>query len=557
MYSFDRFQEASVHDLLINAARKRPDREFLQWREGERLLSLTYGEAADRSARIAASLISQGIKPGDHVALLSENRIEWITHYFGILMTGAVAIPLDTLMPPAEIIYILGVSKAKILLASSQYAEVLAGAGWPGGDVIPLFLIDEGTDSIRKLPSAEPAGFPGRSPEQTAVVIFTSGTTGRSKGVMLSHGNLCANVAQILRSVTVQDGDGFLLLLPLHHTFSSTVNLLCAAASGARSVLATSYKSRDIIDDIRICRVTILVGVPQIFENMMASMRRAVADAPFVKRIAVLSLRAVSGFMTRIGVKGGDFLFSALRRRAGLSSVRLMISGGAALRRNVNRFFEALGFTLLQGYGLTETGPVLSVNRIKRNRIGSVGPALEGVELKIDRPDSDGIGEICARGENVMQGYYENREATEEILRDGWLHTGDAGCIDRNGYLYITGRLKNLIVTSGGKNVYPEEIEAALNQSPWIMESMVVSVGGKGGKSEELAALVVVDEQAAGAQFSDVDLEREIKDVIDEYNRSVPLYRRIRRWRIRNEEFEKTSTGKIRRYKYQKEWSRP
>jgi long-chain acyl-CoA synthetase len=262
--------------------------------------------------------------------------------------------------------------------------------------------------------------------------------------------------------------------------------------------------------------------------------------------------------LSAFGFHSGKVLFRSLREKAGLRSVRLMISGGAALPPKINYFFDRMGFTLMQGYGLTETSPVLSVNRPNKNRIGSAGPALPGIELKIDSPDANGIGEVCARGENVMQGYFENEQATKDVIRDGWFHTGDAGRMDKDGFLYITGRIKNLIVTGAGKNVYPEEIESQLNLSPFILESLVLGLERKHGSGEELFAVILPDHEFIDSETASgktVDLHSEIEKIVDSYNNSVPVYRKIREWTIRSEPFDKTSTRKIKRYLYKNVYS--
>jgi len=252
-------------------------------------------------------------------------------------------------------------------------------------------------------------------------------------------------------------------------------------------------------------------------------------------------------------LKLGKPLFSSLRTRAGLAGMRLFASGGAALRPKVNRFFADLGFDLVQGYGLTETSPVLTFNPPERNRIGSVGLPIHGAELRIDGSDGNGIGEVCARGPMVMRGYFADPQTTAQVLRDGWLHTGDAGYIDNHGYLHITGRIKNVIVTSGGKNVYPEEIEAQLDLSPYVLESLVLGVERSKGGGEELAAIIVPDAAFIATERErghEPGVEAEIKRTVDAYNATVPVYRQIRRWKLRETEFEKTALRKIRRFKY-------
>ncbi len=501
-----------------------------------------------------------GIGRGEHVALLAENRPEWVIAYYAISSAGAVVIPLDSLMSPAEITHILEVAKARVLITSRKFHAAMQPTTSESG-LEQLSLEANLEPGEKAIPRA--TGVPLRSPAPSdlAVIIFTSGTTGFSKGVMLSHENLCSDVDGVLQAIDIDANDNFHLLLPLNHTYSSTVNMLVPLGGGARATFATSYKSRDILDDIRISCVTLLVAVPQVYENIMSGIHRAVGDASAFRRLLFRVFYAISAATNKIGLNAGRLLFKSLRKKAGMSSLRFLNSGGAALRPELNRYFECLGFTLLQGYGLTETSPILTVNRPQRNRIGSVGPAIPGVELKIFAPDlNTGVGEICARGRNVMLGYYENAEATANVLRDGWFHTGDAGYLDRFGCLHITGRLKSLIVTGAGKNVYPEEIEAQLNASPFILESIVLGLERKRGTGEELFALIVSDKAFLDLEKEkgrETNLTAEIQAVVDAYNKAVPTYRSLRGWQLREEEFEKTSTRKIKRYLYKSAIANP
>ncbi|MBI5059476.1 AMP-binding protein [candidate division KSB1 bacterium] len=539
----------TIAALLNHAAQEWPDRPFLRVRTGETVTDRTFAQVRAAVAALALELRRLGIQPGDGVALGSENSIEWVVAYLAITCSRAVAIPLDSQAAPGEILHVLERSSAKLLLHSRKFADALATAGRP----VPC-----ATRLLTPLELDSPTGAGGddvlaAAPEDLAVILFTSGTTGFAKGVMLTHRNLVSDAVGSAARLTIFASDNLLLLLPLHHTYSSTVNILVTLRGGAHATLATSYKSRDIVDDIRIGHVTILPGVPQIYENLMLAIQRSVSAAPLLKRSAVSLFGSIARMGSYVGLSFGKPLFASLRAKAGLSGIRLFASGGASLRPEVNRYFRELGFDLIQGYGLTETSPVLTFNSPAANRIGSVGRAIQGVELRIDRADANGIGEICARGPMIMRGYFDDPESTANVLRDGWLHTGDAGRLDRRGYLYITGRLKNIIVTSGGKNIYPEEIESRLDQSPYVLESLVFGVERQKGGGEELRALIVPDLASITAlreSGTDVDIAAEMKKTVDDYNATVPVYRQIRRWQIHDTEFEKTALRKIRRFKY-------
>ena len=549
----------TIPELVTHAAETWPDRPYLQTRLGETISAQTFSQVATTVRGLAAGLINAGVGRGEHVALLSENRPEWVLTYLAISSAGAVIVPLDALMSQPEVANILSSSKARVLICSRKfYADMQPITRELN---VQLYTLESQPDSTETpLPVATDISLHDPAPSDLAVIIFTSGTTGFSKGVMLSHENLCSDVDSVLKAIRILPTDNFHLLLPLNHTYSSTVNMLVPLGGGARATFSTSYKSRDILDDIRIAGVTLLVGVPQVYENIMLGINRAVSEAPAIRRLLFRVFYALSGAANKVGLNLGRLLFSSLRTKAGMASLRFMISGGAALRPAVNRYFQRLGFTLLQGYGLTETSPILSVNREERTRIGSSGQAIPGVELRIDHPDpTTGIGEICARGPNVMLGYYQNPEATSAVLRDGWFHTGDAGYLDRDGFLFITGRIKSMIVTAAGKNVYPEEIESQLNASPYIIESLVLGVERQRGAGEELYALIVPDKTVLELEKEnghDVNVMAEIQAVVEAYNKSVPTYRSIRQWQLREEEFVKTSSRKIKRFLYKDSFSK-
>ncbi|MCC6476754.1 AMP-binding protein [bacterium] len=532
---------------LIARTSEFESRVWCKGRDGERIWTISYGEFLKRVKEIAGAMRVMGIGVGDRVAIMGENSAEWMLHYFAVVWNGSVVVPIDTLMAQAEVEEVLRRAAPKLLLATPGMVKLVELIDC---EQIPVRSI---SSEFANAPALAPAlamdAHPAK-PEDIAALIFTSGTTGHSKAVMLSHGNLASNAISSWSRIPVRQEDVFYLLLPLHHAFSATVNMLLPITAGSSIATATSYKSRDILDDVRLCGVTFLVAVPQVYENLRSGIVRKVEQAPFAKRLLFKLLL----HLCKLGLTKGASAFRSLREKGGLSSLRLMASGGAALPSEENRFFNALGIPLIQGYGLTETSPVLSVNPPEKNRVGSVGPAIQGVELRIDDPDQEGTGEICARGEGIMLGYFEDEAATARVLRDGWFHTGDAGHLDRDGYLHITGRIKNIIVTHAGKNVYPEEIEAKLNQSEWILESLVYGVKSEQG-GEEICARIVPDQEYAESRGSAGDAEsadEEIGKIVAHYNSSVAAYRRIRSYELRREPFEKSSTRKIRRFLYKK-----
>ena len=350
------------------------------------------------------------------------------------------------------------------------------------------------------------------------------------------------------------EDDVFLCVLPLYHTFASTTNLLVTMASGCSLFFARSLKSRDIREDIEREGITVLIGVPLLFEHLAASIKRSIEKAPAAKRIL---FKALKGIATGIGKlfrrNVGTVFFGKQRSKDGLGSLRFCVSGAAALRCDIEDAIDSIGLPILQGYGLTEASPVVAANPPERPKKGTVGPPLDGVEIEISNPNEDGIGEVTVRGDNIMKEYWRNPEATRNTLRDGWLHTGDLGKLDKDGYLKIEGREKDIIVTSGGKNVYPQEIEKLLHESPYILENIVVSAKDKKG-NDRVGAIIVPDYDALGSEpalkenLTDDGIRAFISEEVKTRCAGLPDYKKIFDFQIRNDEFPKTPTRKVKRH---------
>jgi long-chain acyl-CoA synthetase len=392
---------------------------------------------------------------------------------------------------------------------------------------------------------------PKDDPDRLAIIVFTSGSMGRAKGVMLSQRNITANLVGMLSMIELLPTDRFLSVLPIHHTYECTCGLLCPLFAGSSVHFARNLKT--VVEDLQRVRATILLGVPLLYDKMY---RRIAAGMAEKKLVAALlpSLKGLASAAERFGrPQFRGRLFRKVHERLG-GSIRILIAGGAAPDPEVARGLRSLGFTFLQGYGLTETSPILALNRLRRFRDDAAGLPLPNVELSIADPNDEGIGEILARGPSVMLGYYKNQAATAEVMRDGWFATGDLGRIDADGFLHVTGRKKNVIVARNGKNVYPEEIEDLVNRIPYVLESVIHGVRASGG-GEEIAVAVVpnAEEFVALARRSGETITPErIAEVIDReirsLNRSLPLYKQIRRIRVHETEFAKTTTQKIKRH---------
>jgi long-chain acyl-CoA synthetase len=396
---------------------------------------------------------------------------------------------------------------------------------------------------------------PPSNPEDLAVLIFTSGTTGAAKGVMLSHTNLLSNVEAVREAFEFDASDRFLSLLPLHHTLESTGGLLCPMRVGASVYTARGLASRELREDLLSSGATVFLGVPLLYEKLMAAIHKGIEDAPRPARVfAHALLGAVRLVRLVTGRRIGRTLARPLRRRAGLDHLRMFVTGAAPFPAEVFWSYIDMGWPMLEGYGLTETSPVVCANRPPRPTPGAVGWPVPGVEVRISEPDALGDGEVLVRGPNVMLGYWRQPEKTAEVLREGWFHTGDLGHFLPDGRLRISGRLKNMIATAAGKKIYPEEVESVLLESPYLIEVVVVGGRDRSGEREEVHAHVfpnrtLVEDHARERHeaFGDAYLESFVRAEVERLCEALAPYKRVKRVVLREREFERTSSGKIRR----------
>ena len=514
---------------------------------------LTYRQLAEH-IRACASFIAP-VTRGEAIGLLSENRPEWGKVYLAILACGGMVVPIDSLLKKDELAHVIAESKITRLFVSSRYHPI-ADQAIGGLDRRPKLI------RIESIPAEMAQGFepePDDNPDAPAALIFTSGTTGRSKRVILTHRNILSDIEGFIERVSFGVGDRFLSVLPLHHTLEATVGLIAPLLHGAAIYYVRAINSREILEGIKRHRITLFVSVPLLYEKLYHGILNAVDKAPAAKRLLVrLSMRSTKALYRLTGMNAGGRVFRSLRKKAGLDSIRLMVCGGAPLPAATARNFCLMGFPFIEGYGLTETSPVLAVNPPEKVKFGSVGPPLRNVELRIDDPDGAGVGEIVVRGPMITPGYLDNPEETAKLIRNGWLHTGDVGRIDQDGYLYISGRMKNLIVSAAGKNIYPEEIESQLLRSPFIIEAMV---WGKkvGSGREEVAVLIYPDFETLAArlgkkpeEMTDEEIRAFLDPEVKLLSAGMADYKRVKHIDYIRQEMEKTSTKKIKRYLYQK-----
>ncbi len=510
----------------------------------------TYADLQDLAARVAAALRERGVQAGDKVLLVSENRPEWGITYFGILKAGAIVVPVDWQSTADELANLIGYSHARAMVWSERVQERV---GPLAGEVLRIDF----DELLRSEPRTAPAALQHQpKADELASLIFTSGTTGRPKGVMLSHRNFSSLLSKLASVFDIDKHDGLLSVLPLHHTFEFTAGLLMPLMRGAQITYVDEVNADALQAAFDEGNVTGMVGVPALWQLL----HRKITEQ--LRERGSLALRAfeflVSGSEKLRGrlppaldglwiTNWGRFLFYPVHRRFG-GRLRLMISGGSALSPDVMRSFRGLGFNLFEGYGLTEAAPVLTVNRQgKRLIAGSVGEPLPGIDVKIDHPDERGVGEVIASGPNVMLGYYENPEATGEVLDKGWLRTGDLGRFDEDKRLYIVGRKKEMILGSNGENVYPDELEELYRDTPYIKELSIVGLPEETG-GETVACMVVPDYESSASK----ELKREtVRERVHEHLKSVsvklPLYKRVKLVHLTDVELPKTSTRKVKR----------
>ncbi|HBB94809.1 MAG TPA: AMP-dependent synthetase, partial [Blastocatellia bacterium] len=511
----------------------------------------TYADLRELATRAAAFFASHEIKNGDRVMLFSHNAPEWGMTYFGVLKAGGTCIPVDPESSTEEVVNFARAGEASGIVISdklkqdrSSLPEQLNAAGlshvklWTFDEVFELTDEQTESDRIALLPARVTA-------QSVASLIFTSGTTGRPKGVMLSHRNLTSMVSMLSSVFDMDTSDGVLSVLPLHHTFEFSTGFLTPLSRGAQITYLDELNSENLAKAIKNGHVTGMVGVPALWELLHRRIRNRLHDrGKLVGETADLLIKFNAWLRDKTPLNFGQLLFYPIHEGMG-GRIRYFISGGSALNDKVQRDFQGLGFTILEGYGLTEASPVLTVTRPENRMLaGTVGKSLPGVEIRIAEPDPSGVGEVIARGPNVMLGYFGNEEATREALVDRWLYTGDLGRLDDEGNLYLVGRSKDIIVDTNGKNVYPDEVEEVYQDSPYIKELSVI--GLPDGIGEKVACMVVPDNEYDIA-LSRADLRQKIEEHFREVSAKLPYYKRVKLLHFTDDELPRTATRKVKR----------
>jgi long-chain acyl-CoA synthetase len=530
-------------EMLRITVKRHPKRPCFTIYDPDRV-SLSYEEALAKIEAAARWLYSKGIRKGDKVALTGKNTPEWTTAYLGILFAGAVVVPIDAQLHYEECFNLIKTAGAQILFAdedkygkfAAEKAELREVVSLHKGLGLYIYDID--------APAADIA-YPDE--HDLAAILFTSGTTGTPKGVMLTHQNFVSDNYLAQCYIELNEKDVFYALLPIHHAYSMTV-FLVVMALGAELVFGKRMVTQQILKDLKQAQVTIFLGVPMLFNKLLAGILRGIKQKGPAVYAVVTILMGISGVIKKtFGVNPGKRLFHAVLEQASLTSVRTCICGGGPLAPSVTRTYNQMGVNFIQGYGLTETSPIINLNPVEHYKDASVGKVLPQVEEKVLNPDERGVGEIAVRGPVVMKGYYNMPEETAAIMAgDGWLKTGDLGYLDGEQYLYLTGRAKNVIVTEGGKNVYPEEIENEFQLFEEIDQILVRGyVSGK-TKSEHIEALVYPS-QDFWKDRDKAGIQRRIEEIVAEANQRLLPYGRIEKVTLLDERMEETTTKKIKR----------
>ncbi len=536
-------------ELFETSTKRHATRVAMRIERDGRKEQYTYANLSELATRAAGFLASQGIKPGDRVMLVSSNSPEWGMTYFGVLKAGATCIPCDPESSTSEILTFAKAGNAAGIIVSEaidrdhpDLRELLLQSGlarlWTYEEVFAL--PDEQTEDERI------ALLPQRAHAQSvASLIFTSGTTGQPKGVMLSHRNLTSMVSMLSSVFDMTTRDGVLSVLPLHHTFEFSTGFLTPLSRGAQITYLPELTSDALARAIKNGHVTGMVGVPALWELLHRRIKNRLYErSDWIGKTADNLIFANAWLRDKTPLNFGQVLFYPIHEGLG-GRIRYFISGGSALSEKIQRDFHGLGFTILEGYGLTEASPVLTVTRPENRMLtGTVGKPLPGVEVRISDPDATGVGEVIARGPNVMLGYYEDEAATRKTLVERWLYTGDLGRVDEDGNLYLVGRSKEIIVDTNGKNVYPDELEEVYSNSPYVKELSIVGLAD--GIGEKVACIVVPDDEY-DISLSRAELHRLVEEHFREVSASLPYYKRVKVLHFTDIELPRTATRKVKR----------
>jgi long-chain acyl-CoA synthetase len=514
-------------------------------------ISLSYNEALKKIEAVARWLHGRGMRKGDNVAVTGKNSPEWAVAYLGILFAGATVVPIDYQLKDEETDLLLKTGKAKILFVDEEKHDRYTRSP---GDLKEIVSLRKGIGTYVYDLDGPEAEIEAATETDLAAILFTSGTMGKPKGVMLTHQNLVSDCYLAQGTpFPVYHTDVFYALLPIHHAYTMLAVFIETISTGSEVVFGKRMVTKAILKDLKEAKITMLLGVPMLFNKLLAGIIRGLKEkGPLVYGL-ISALMLLSGFIKKVfKVNPGKKMFGFILDKASLTTLRTCICGGGPLAPSVFRKYNQLGIDFVQGYGLTETSPIINLNPIEHYKETSVGKVIPQVEMKILNPDERGIGEVIVKGPVVMRGYYEMPEETAAAFTpDGFLKTGDLGYLDSENYLYLTGRAKNMIVTEGGKNVYPEEIENEFQLFEEIEQILVRGyVSDKKTKNESIEALIYPNMEffkTGDTAPEQEQIKAQIGRIIGQVNQRLLPYQRIERWTILDKPMEMTTTKKIKR----------
>ena len=550
----------NIRDVIQDGIRKYPDNiAFTIKEKNEKEVqynNISYKKFENEINCTGTGFLNLGLK-NKRFAIIGPNSYEWALSYIAVLYGVGVAVPLDKGLPEAEIEDSIARSEAEVIIFDQKYIDTIKKIKEQNKTNLKFFICmqDTAEDGIINLSTVKKAGEEKLQKgdkeffdleidnNKTSVIIFTSGTTSMSKAVMLSQYNIASDINSMNACEKLYPTDVNMQMLPFHHTFSST-GIVLMLNNGVKNVFCDGL--RHIQNNMKEYKVSVFVCVPLILEAMH---KRVMAEVKKQgKEKSVEFAKKLSGALLKVGIDVRKKLFGEILKNFG-GNMRFVVSGAAAIDKSVAEDFNAWGILTIQGYGLTETSPVVCAENAKFIRYGSVGVPLEDIEVRIDNPDEKGIGELVVKGPNVMLGYYKNEEATKSTLIDGWYHTGDLGYRDKDGYIFITGRKKNVIVLKNGKNVFPEELEELVDKLPYTAESMVF---GYPKDDDLVVSLKLVYDENYVKNFMNNMPEEELREKawadIKQINETVPKYKHIKKFILTKEPMIKTTTAKVKRF---------